>query len=83
MALQLLSMPTDTHVVGFSDQPLFVVQNVPDTANQLHGAAVVGVLEDDNRNHQWPPGSDHTTFLPVPIPQPQLFPGSPKIIRHF
>ena len=55
MALQLLSMPTDTHVVGFSDQPLFVVQNVPDTANQLHGAAVVRVLKEDNSRHHFVP----------------------------
>lgn len=42
-----LPTPTGTHVVGFSDQPLFIVQNVTDTANQLHGTAVVRVLKED------------------------------------
>lgn len=32
-------------IVGFSDQPLFVVQNMADAADQLHGAAVIRVLE--------------------------------------
>jgi hypothetical protein len=41
-----------THVVGFSDQPLFIVQNVPDATDQLHRTAVVRVLKECNsRGH--------------------------------
>ena len=67
-----LPTPTDTHVVGFADQPLFIVQNVTDTANQLHGAAVICALKEDTGTTQWPPGSDHTGLLSVLTPSSPL-----------
>lgn len=50
--------PRDTHVVGLLDQPLFIVQNVPDAAYQFHGTAVIRVLEESrsvffNCSHAW------------------------------
>ena len=38
--------PQGTHIGGFSDQPLLIVQNVANAAHQLHGAAVVRVLKE-------------------------------------
>ena len=53
---QLLSpSPRDTHIVGFSDQPLFVVQNMADAADQLHGAAVIRVLKESESRHHFAP----------------------------
>ena len=70
--------PRDTHVVGFSDQPLFVVQNVPDAADQVHGAAVVRVLKGPKSSYQGPSSAPTTPVaglhprLPLPQPWPQL-----------
>ena len=43
--------PQDTHIVGFSDQPLLIVQNMADAAHQLHGAAVICVLKESKSKH--------------------------------
>ena len=45
--------PWDTHIVGFSDQPLFIVQNVANAAHQLHGAAVICVLKESKSKHHF------------------------------
>ena len=50
-----LPKPMDTHIVGFSDQPLFIVQNMADAADQLHGAAVIRVLKESKSKHYFVP----------------------------
>ena len=57
--------PRDTHIVGFSDQPLFIVQNMADAAHQLHGAAVVCVLKESNSGCQRPPSAP---TMPTAVP---------------
>lgn len=57
--------PWDTHIVGFPDQPLLIVQNVPDAADQLHGAAVIRVLKESKGSYQWPPSAP---TMPVAVP---------------
>lgn len=57
--------PQGTHIGGFSDQPLFIVQNVANAAHQLHGAAVVRVLKESNSGCQWPPSAP---TMPTAVP---------------
>lgn len=78
----LFPYPWDTHIIGFLDQPLFIIQNVPDAADQLHGATVIRVLKESKRNYQWPP-STPTMVVTVPCsllsglqPLPQFSLGS-------